>query len=144
MKKIVSGYIFVLFLLVRNSFSQGINNPDLLLGVRITKEGKSHIKIEKIGTKYYGKVVWMKEPYNPKTKLPETDDKNPDSYMGNQPIMGLRFMKDFAYIRNGVFKGGKIYNPNDGKTYCRKITIISEDEIDLRGNICGFSIPWTI
>lgn len=123
-----------------NLYAQGIDNPDLLLGVWIPKDGKSHVKIEKIGTKYFGKVVWLKEPNDPKTGLPETDDKNPDPALRNQPIMGLRFMKDFKYVGNGVFKDGRVYDPNDGKTYCGKITIISPDEIDLRGSICGFSI----
>lgn len=140
MKKVVNGLIIALFLLAGNTFAQGIDNPDLILGVWIPKNGKSHVKIEKVGTKYYGKVVWLKEPNDPKTGLPKTDDKNSDPNMRNQPIMGLRIMKDFTYMGDGVFKDGRVYDPNDGKTYCGKITIISADEIDLRGSICGFSI----
>jgi uncharacterized protein (DUF2147 family) len=140
MKKVFTTVFAALFLIFENIQAQGIDNPDLLLGVWIPKDGKSHVKIEKIGTKYYGKVVWLKEPNDPKTGLPETDDKNPDPKLRNQPIMGLRFMKDFVYAGNGVFKEGRVYDPNDGKTYCGKITIISADEIDLRGSICGFSI----
>lgn len=140
MKRILNTLIVAWISWAGNFYAQGIDNPDLLLGVWIPKDGKSHVKIEKIGTKYFGKVVWLKEPNDPKTGLPETDDKNPDPALRNQPIMGLRFMKDFTYVGNGVFKDGRVYDPNDGKTYCGKITIISPDEIDLRGSICGFSI----
>ncbi len=140
MKRILNIFTIVWISWIGNLYAQGIDNPDLLLGVWIPKDGKSHVKIEKIGNKYFGKVVWLKEPNDPKTGLPETDDKNPDPALRNQPIMGLRFMNDFTYVGNGVFKDGRMYDPNDGKTYCGKITIISPDEIDLRGSICGFSI----
>ncbi|MCZ2442816.1 MAG: DUF2147 domain-containing protein [Flavobacteriales bacterium] len=121
-------------------YAQDITNPNLILGEWIPKEGKSHVKIEKIGNKYFGKVIWLKEPLDKETGKPPLDKKNPDESMRNQPIMGLRIMKDFVYIGEGVFKEGRVYDPKNGKTYCGKITIISENEIDLRGNICGFSL----
>ncbi|MBE2246590.1 MAG: DUF2147 domain-containing protein [Candidatus Competibacteraceae bacterium] len=131
---------FFLIFISGSIWSQGIDNPDLILGTWIPKDGKSHVKIEKIGNKYFGKVVWLKEPLDKETGKPPLDKKNPDQQLRNQPIMGLRIMKDFTYTGKGIFKEGRVYDPNDGKTYCGKITIISDDEIDLRGSICGFSI----
>ena len=122
----------------------GINaqsfTPDMLLGTWLPKKGDSYVKIEKIGTKYFGKVVWLKNPNEKDNSGPDLDDKNPDDAMKKQPILGLRVIKDFAYEGNGVFKGGKAYDPNNGKTYCGKITLIDIDHIDMRGSICGFSI----
>lgn len=114
--------------------------PEMILGVWIPKKGDSHVKIEKIGSKYYGKVIWLKNPNEKDNSGPDLDDKNPDPAMRNVPIMGLRVLKDFSYEGNGVFKGGTAYDPNNGKTYCGKITILSNNEIDMRGSICGFSI----
>ncbi|MBW7936081.1 MAG: DUF2147 domain-containing protein, partial [Flavobacteriales bacterium] len=79
-------------------YAQDITNPNLILGEWIPKEGKSHVKIEKIGNKYFGKVIWLKEPLDKETGKPPLDKKNPDESMRNQPIMGLRIMKDFVYI----------------------------------------------
>ncbi len=113
---------------------------DMILGTWVPKKGDSHVKIEKIGNKYYGKVIWLKNPNEKDNSGPDLDDKNPDETMRIQPILGLRVLKDFSFEEKGVFKGGKAYDPNNGKTYCGKITIIDADNIDMRGSICGFSI----
>ena len=113
---------------------------DMILGTWIPKKGDSHVKIEKVGSKYYGKVVWLKNPNEKEGTGPDLDDKNPDESQRNTPILGLRVLKDFSFEGDGVFKGGRAYDPNNGKTYCGKITIIDADHIDMRGSICGFSI----
>ena len=38
---------------------------DQLIGVWEPSNGRSRIKIDKIGTKYYGRVVWLIEPIDP-------------------------------------------------------------------------------
>ena len=124
--------------IVSYSYSQTIN-PDMLLGVWVPKKGDSHVKIEKIGSKYFGKVIWPQNPNEKDGTGPDLDDKNPDKTMRTVPIMGLRVLKDFSYEGEGVFKGGSAYDPNNGKTYCGKITIIDADHIDMRGSICGLS-----
>lgn len=124
--------------IVSYSYSQTIN-PDQLLGVWVPKKGDSHVKIEKIGSKYFGKVIWLQNPNEKDGTGPDLDDKNPDKTMRTVPIMGLRVLKDFSYEGEGIFKGGNAYDPNNGKTYCGKITIIDADHIDMRGSICGLS-----
>lgn len=135
MKKIIITLAGIL--LTGQCFSQ--NEADII-GLWVPKKGDSHIRIEKIGNKYFGKVVWLEKPNDPDTGKPETDDKNPDEALRNQPVLGLRVLKDFVYEGKGVFKSGTAYDPNNGKTYCGKITIIDTDHIDMRGSICGFSI----
>jgi uncharacterized protein (DUF2147 family) len=131
--------LLFLFLLSGSlAFSQ--TDADRIVGLWLPADKKSHIRIEKIGNKYFGKVVWLKEPNDEKTGKPEVDEHNPDPNMRTQPIMGLRIMKDFTYEGNGVFKGGNVYDPEKGKTYCGKITIIDNDHLDMRGSICGFSL----
>ena len=128
--------LFILLIIPLNLSAQSIT-PDMLLGTWVPKKGDSHVKIEKIGSKYFGKVIWLENPNEKDNSGPDIDDKNPDDAMKNQPILGLRVLKDFAYEDEGVFKGGKAYDPNNGKTYCGKITILDIDHIDMRGNICG-------
>ena len=116
-----------------------ISDPDKLLGVWMVEDGSARVKIEKIGNKYFGKTIWMKDP-NDENGKPKVDINNPDPNLRNQPRIGLRIMKDFAYEGNGVFKDGNIYDPKKGKTYCGKITMKDEDHLDLRGSICGFGM----
>lgn len=136
MKQLLLSFCFFIAL---SAYSQTFT-ADMLVGTWIPKKGDSRVKIEKIGNKYYGKVVWLENPNEKDNSGPDLDDKNPDEAMRHQPILGLRVLKDFSFEGEGVFKGGKAYDPNNGKTYCGKITIIDADHIDMRGSICGFSI----
>lgn len=112
---------------------------DKLLGTWTVEDGSARVKIEKIGTKYFGKTIWMKEP-NDENGKPKVDVNNPDPNLRNQPRIGLRIMKDFEYEGKGVFKNGNIYDPKKGKTYCGKITMKDDDHLDMRGSICGFGM----
>lgn len=112
---------------------------DKLLGTWTVEDGSARVKIEKIGTKYFGKTIWMKEPNDEQGK-PKVDANNPDPSLRNQPRIGLRIMKDFEYEGKGIFKNGNIYDPKKGKTYCGKITMKDDDHLDMRGSICGFGM----
>ena len=68
---------------------------DRLNGVWEPSNVKVRVKIEKIGTKYYGKIVWLKEPLDPTTQKPKVDKNNPDASMQNVPLKGYRLLKDF-------------------------------------------------
>ena len=87
---------------------------------------------------FYGRIVWLKEPNdaNGKAKL---DKENKDEKLRNQSIMGLLILKRFKKTNNpNEFDDGTVYDPNNGKTYCGKITLNGK-EIKLRGHICGLS-----
>lgn len=112
---------------------------DWILGVWTVGDGSARVKVEKIGSKYYGKTIWLKEP-NGKDGKPKVDAKNPDAGLRNTPRLGLRIMKDFVYEKDGVFTGGNIYKPDEGKTYCGKITIKDQNTLSLRGYICGMKV----
>lgn len=115
------------------------NEADRVLGTWVPSHGKARIKIEKIGSKFFGKSVWLKEP-NDDQGNPKTDVNNPDPTLRNQPRLGLRIMKDFVYEGDGIWSGGTVYDPEKGKTYCGKIKWIDADHLDLRGSICGFTL----
>jgi uncharacterized protein (DUF2147 family) len=112
-------------------------NEDWIIGIWVTGSGSARVKIEKIGSKYYGKTVWLKEPTDDKTGKPKLDKKNPDDALKNTPRLGLRIMKDFVFDGNGVFSSGNIYDPEKGKNYCGKITIKDQNTLSMRGYICG-------
>ena len=81
-------------------------NPDDILGVWQTANGKAHIQIYKEGNKYFGKMIWLKEPNTPKG-TPKLDDHNPDPALKSKPIMGLILLRNFTYD-DGEWSGGHI------------------------------------
>jgi uncharacterized protein (DUF2147 family) len=112
-------------------------------------EKSSKIRIFKATDgRYYGKIVWLKTPNDPNGQA-RTDNKNPDDEKKTKPLMDLMILSGFSLTNdNNVLEGGKVYDPNNGKTYCGKLTV-KGNTIDLRGFICGMSLlgrtsQWTL
>ncbi len=116
-------------------FTTEDNKADRLIGVWEPSNGKSRIKIEKIGTKYYGKIVWLKEPNDPSTKKPKVDKNNPDTSMRNVPLKGYRILKDFVYKEKDEWSDGTIYDPENGTVYSCVINMKDNNVINIRGYI---------
>ncbi len=137
MTKSLFSLLAAFFLSTMLTFSQ--EEGDRIIGVWEPSNGKARVKIEKIGNKYFGKIVWLKEPDDPETGKPKTDKNNPDESMRTVPILGYRILKDFTYRGKNVWDEGTIYDPENGSTYNCKITMTDENTLDIRGYI-GVSV----
>lgn len=124
---------FILFLLSFSRISYAQIDPTK--GTWYNEEKDSKLQFFKNGDKLFCKVIWV----DPKANLPETDTHNPDPKLAKQPIIGMVFAKNFKYAGDNVWEGGTVYDPKNGKTYSGKITMVSQNKIDLRGFI-GFSL----
>ncbi|MBX7243401.1 MAG: DUF2147 domain-containing protein [Bacteroidia bacterium] len=127
----------ILFAFSFQSFAQ--SSADDLIGVWEPSHGKGRVKVEKIGDKYYGKVVWIKEPIDPETGQKKLDKSNPDPALRSRPRLGLRVLKDFTFSGKGVWEKGTIYDPENGSTYNCTITMKDKNTLDIRGYI-GVSV----
>jgi len=108
---------------------------DKLIGVWEPSHGKARVKVEKIGNKYFGKIVWLREPEDPATAQPKVDKNNPDEAMRSTPLRGYRILKDFVYKGDGEWIEGSIYDPENGTLYSCVITLTDENTMDIRGFI---------
>jgi uncharacterized protein (DUF2147 family) len=79
-----------------------------------------------------GTIAWLKNP-NDKTGKPAVDGKNPDAALRARPILGLAFIRDFKRAEPGRWTGGKIYDPNSGKTYDSKMKVNPDGTLKLDG-----------
>lgn len=111
---------------------------DAILGVWESGSGKARVKIEKSGDKFYGKIVWLREPNNEEGK-PKVDKNNPEEALRTKPLLGYRILKDFTYAGDKVWEEGTIYDPENGSTYSCEITMKDENTLDVRGFI-GVSV----
>lgn len=125
----------VVILLMLTSGMAVADEGDKLVGVWKPSEGNALVKIDKIGNKFYGRIVWLKEP-NDESGQPKTDKNNPDESLRSTPLKGYRILKDFVYdAEEEVWKDGTIYDPKNGSTYNCKIELKDENTIEVRGYI---------
>ncbi len=110
---------------------------DAILGKWLTAGGKSVVEIFKCGNEYCGKIIWLKEPLD-KDGKEKLDTKNPDESKRNRKIVGLQILSGFKYKGDNKWGGGRIYDPEKGKTYKCKAKL-EGNNLKLRGYI-GFSL----
>jgi hypothetical protein len=111
--------------------------PDDILGMWLNSNGNGHIQIYKEGDKYFGKIVWLKEPNGPKGN-PKLDVNNPDEKLKTKPILGLVILNSFKFD-DGGWTGGRVYDPQNGKDYKCNIKLKDPNTLNVRGYV-GFSM----
>ena len=140
---------FILLMAATSCFAAG---PDIV-GTWFNQAKDAKIDIFQCGKDFCGKIVWLKEPvYLAGSKegtpgTPKIDTKNPDASHRKDPVMGMQIVNGLQSASNGQWKNGKIYDPDSGKTYSAKATLVSPDELDLRGfigvSLLGRTEKWT-
>jgi uncharacterized protein (DUF2147 family) len=126
---------------------------DDILGIWLNQKQDAKIEVVQCGNDYCGKIIWLKEPVYPAGSkegtpgAPKIDYKNPDAALQKTPLMGLQIMEGFQFSGDNLWKNGKIYDPDNGKTYGSKATLVSHDQLDLRGyigiSLIGRTEKWT-
>lgn len=116
--------------------AQNGGDADRLVGVWEPSNGRARVKIDKIGNKYYGRIVWLLEPNDPETGEPKTDKNNPDESLRDTPLRGYRMLKDFVWDEEeDAWVDGTIYDPLNGSTYSCVIKMEDENTLEIRGYI---------
>jgi uncharacterized protein (DUF2147 family) len=106
-------------------------------GKWLTDGGKSQVKIEACGDKLCGEIVWLKEPNNTDGSA-KVDINNENEAMRSRPIIGLKLLTNFSGKGPGKWDGGKIYNPEDGKTYNSKLEEADSRTLQVSGCVFIF------
>ena len=120
---------------------------DAILGKWLNEDKDAHIEVYKDAGKYFGKIVWLKDPIDEVTGKPKVDDENPEENLQNRPIIGLVILKDFIFDGDEEWEDGTIYDPKNGKTYSCYMKLDEEGVLKIRGYIgvswIGRSSYWT-
>ena len=126
-------HLTILLFILAASFQGFSQNKDQILGKWVNSTSEANIEITKRSDKYFGKIVWLKEPKDEKGNT-KTDVKNPVASLRSRTIVGLEILKDFTYD-DGEWTGGKIYDPKSGKTYSCNISVKKNGDLSMRGYI---------
>ena len=140
MKKTI--ILMALFFATVTVFAQ---SADAIVGKWLNKDKDAHIQIYKAGSKFNGKLVWLKNPNNEHGKA-KTDIHNPDVNLRGRALLGLELLKGFSYD-DEEWEDGTIYDPKSGKTYSCKMTLNGKDKLNVRGyigiSLIGRTDVWT-
>lgn len=120
---------------------------DAILGVWYNEEKTGKVEIYKAGDKYYGKIIWLKEPLDANGKE-KTDIHNEDVSKRGNKVMGLVMLRGFTYdADDNTYEDGNIYDPKNGKDYSCKMKLIDNNNLDVRGyigiSLLGRTTKWT-
>lgn len=133
-----------IFCLLITFFCQ--SQSDEILGIWLEEEKQSKIEIYKEDNRFFGKIIWLKEPLdeNGNEKL---DKENPNPSLRKNPINGLIIMKNLKYVKEGEWSNGEIYDARSGKTYSLEVYMKDPNKLDLRGylgfTLFGKTTSWT-
>ncbi len=127
----MSVLLMLLFIPAWN-FSAGASEPhrtapaDAILGTWVVAEKDAHIEIYRNGDAYFGRISWLREPEDPDADAVET------------PRVGLVIARDFRFDGR-AWKGGTLYDPQDGKNYRGFMALDDRGALHVRGFI-GISL----
>ncbi len=136
-----SGILILILFRTLNVYSQTENKN---LGTWYNTEKTAQIEIVKIGSGYHGKIIKLENAGDYSTQ--PLDTKNENEKLRTRPIVGLRILDGLKYA-GGIWKDGKIYDPNSGKTYSCEVKLRNPTLLEVKGYV-GFSwvgrtVEWT-
>ena len=77
------------------------------------------------------KIIWLQDPLDSRGK-PLRDVRNENPSQRGRAILGLPIINGMAPVGANQWKGN-IYNPEDGNTYSATMTLVSRNQINLKG-----------
>lgn len=132
-------------LIVLLAASAHAQEADAILGNWFTEDDRALVDIYTCDGRFCGKIVWLKEPKN-EDGTDKLDTNNPDPSKRGRSIIGLNLVWDFTYDKANRWIDGKIYDPDNGKTYSCKMTL-EGDKLKVRGyvglSLLGRTTVWT-
>lgn len=121
------------------------SSADKIVGVyRAVQDGNvSKVKISKVAGGYRAQVIWLEKPNNP-DGTPRTDKRNPDKAKRATHSDRIVLVEKVVY-KDGVWGGGKIYDPTKGKTFKVEMRFKDAHTLAVTGSLLVFSqtVYWT-
>jgi uncharacterized protein (DUF2147 family) len=99
-----------------------------------TASGSGTIRIEACGTKTCGRILTG----TPKAGDTGLDFRNPNPAMRTRALIGTSILSGFTRQGDDSYKGGTIYNPEDGKTYRSEFKQKTDGRLEVKGCVGPF------
>jgi uncharacterized protein (DUF2147 family) len=106
-----------------------------LSGEWATPGNRAHVRIETCASDrdlLCGGIIWLWEPVDARGEAMR-DAQNPDPSLRRQPLIGMSLLKDFRSASSSGSMDGRIYNPENGRTYNASLRLRSPDVLEVKG-----------
>lgn len=106
-------------------------------GLWATQNEQAHVRIAPCAEGLCGEIVWLREPLDEQGR-PKLDLYNEDEAQRQRPVLGLPMLRGFRPAESGRWEDGRIYNPEDGRTYRAKLHLAEPDRLSVSGCVLIF------
>ena len=106
------------------------------VGTWTTADAEATVQIAPCGGALLcGRIAALREPREPATGRPKTDDRNPDARLRRRPLVGVQIVVRMAPTGRPGQWAGHVYNPEDGGVHPATLTLLSARALRLDGCI---------
>jgi uncharacterized protein (DUF2147 family) len=116
-----------------------------MVGIWLDDEGKGGVELNSCGDSLCGNIIWLKQPNDP-TGNPWTDKLNSDSAKRGRPVCGLQIIGGLKKSSDSEWKGGWIYDPEEGKQFDVELTLKDANTLTVFGyagvKLLGEKLEW--
>lgn len=118
---------------------------DDVKGIWLNDKGDAKVEIYKSGDRYFGKISWLKDMYEPGGKTIRKDVNNTNQSLRSREVLNMVILSGFKYD-DDEWTGGELYDPKTGKTYKSKMKL-KNGSLEIRGYVgspmFGKTTTWT-
>lgn len=103
-----------------------------LVGIWESEEENLQIEMFEERGEFCGRMIFYKCSTDDIMRS-TTDTENPDKHLRDRKLLGLKLITKLEYRGDGVWDGGKIYDPNSGRTFEARIQLNGQNTAFVRG-----------
>ncbi|HZZ68651.1 MAG TPA: DUF2147 domain-containing protein [Phenylobacterium sp.] len=114
--------------------------PDPAFGVWLTRDGDAKVRIGPCTTdpaEACGTIAWLRSPDGDDGK-PRRDTVNSNPALKGRPLLGMPLLEAFHRTAVGRWVDGKIYDPEDGRTFRSKMSAQPNGTLKVSGCVLMF------
>lgn len=112
--------------------TRAVAAPDPAFGEWLNADGLGKITMGPCSTNpalACGAITWLKDPAGHPTR----DENNPDRTLRSRPLVGVLVVRDMKTAGPGRWTGGKLYDPETGKTYNGRMKVLDAKRLQVTG-----------
>jgi len=140
----MSALVKILILSIFSFITVPYANPmdeNAILGVWVNQAGDGLIEISQQQGRYTGTIIGSTDGKD------RQDRHNPNPTLRTRSLQHVIVLDDFNYLGDNKWGNGWVYDPNNGKTYHCKMTLLNNSTLKIRGyigiSLFGRTETWT-